>query len=435
MRNVVAVIALLSLAGCKHCSSDTPAADSGVSVPPPSASTAAIADAAPDVATTSAPKPLALVARGHGLASPTARIDVLGSRVWISTGDLEATADGDAALVPGADFAKGTGFVPKKHSLLVVGQWPDLFAFRRNDEPCAVIDEPKVFTGRAGIWTPGPAVRDIAAPPIGFVAWQGSALLVEGQFSNCGWAMSGIGPLEAPGPGTSITRLASDGKVDQPTLDLDPNFVAWDVSSGGDALSLLGTMSGRSGAQPRNIVVMRRTGSGPFKPTVLVKGTGPSMSSLRAHVRELGTVALVWPPPARDDGTPFAGATMGGDEIAWKGHAATLFVIEGDTHRELKFRAKAEPECRLVDAAIASGVIHAIVACPGADPRFVRFDEGGTPQPVALALPEAGSSCRAKSLSVRLPDELWILAECNKGEGAVFRSTSRLDPVVDLPRP
>ena len=72
----------------------------------------------------------------------------------------------------------------------------------------------------------GTLVRDAAAPPIGFVAWQGSALLVDAQFSNCGWAMSGIGPLDDPGPGTTLTRFASDGKVDVLQTGLPHRVVA-----------------------------------------------------------------------------------------------------------------------------------------------------------------------------------------------------------------
>ena len=171
---------------------------------------------------------------------------------------------------------------------------------------------------------------------------------------------------------------------------------------------------------------MRRRGAGPFEASVIVKVQGPASQSVRTGVREFGAAALVWPPPVRDDGTPVTGALAeGGDELAWKGHASSIFRITDSSTTEVKFRSSSEQDCSVRDAAVVGDNVYAIVACSDGAVRVVRAAAHGEPTRVALPSVPTLGDCAPRRLTGRAPDELWVLATCastGKSEmHAVFR--------------
>ena len=288
-------------------------------------------------------------------------------------------------------------------SVEVVGELPHAFAFRRDDVPCYAIDNPQVVVRGATAWgAPIPLKRE-PVPPHAVVAWQGGMLLVDSLIQPCGWATSN--PLEAwtKGPGTTFTFVDARGAVTHPTLDLDPHFIAWDASSTGDDLALVGTF-GDPKSVTRDIAVVRRHAAGPWTTSVLLHGTGWRVQSQRTGVAEFGGAALVWGPPAHDDGSLVKGApTEGGDEITWKGHASSIFVIDEHGTRELRFRAPNEGECRVSDAAYVSGDVFAMVRCADGPARLRRVTETAR-EDVALA-------CEPELIAVHA-GELWMRGAC-----------------------
>ena len=337
-------------------------------------------------------------------------------RVWNDS--FSAQAEGDGELVPerkheavlGAPFEAGT------QSVTYAGTPPSLFAFRRNDVPCAAIDEPALLVLRDKKWVEKRLRERDPMPPHAFLGWDGGALFVDSQIPACGWATGGSVERLEGGRGTRFTYFATNGTSSHPTLGLDPTFMAWGGSSAEQTLTLVGTFGVRAAAEglgSHDIVVMRRHAHEPFKATVVVRVLGTSSQSVRTKVREFGSAALLWPPPVRDDGTPASDAlTEGGDEIAWKGHASSIFRIKDDKTTELRFRSPAEQDCYVQDATFAGEQVYALVVCPSSPTRLVRAVVDGTPQRIATPASTAGASCTPTQIIGWPASSLWVRAAC-----------------------
>jgi len=179
---------------------------------------------------------------------------------------------------------------------------------------------------------------------------------------------------------------------------------------------------------------MRRQGAGPFKASPIVKVDGPASQSLRTRVREFGDAALLWPPPARDDGTPVAGAPAeGGDEVAWKGHASSIFRIADDATTEFRFRSLSEQDCAVRDAALVGVHVYGVVACSDGAIHVVLANAHGQPDRLELPPTPALGACVPSQIAAAGPHELWVLATCappGKPEvHAFFRSGSAQSPL------
>lgn len=395
MRYVVVVGVLVAACHRSPVRADPPLAQSSATASVSVSAPALTASAPP-----AAPAKLGLVA---SVPHPTLRL--LGDHVSVSSGTFHASADGDAPLVLGDELMKGLAYTPGAYTLWLAGTWPDVFAFRRDDrgEPCGAIDHPTFFAHTGGAWKSFPLARD-PIPPIGAIGWSGGMLLVDAMAAPCGWATSS--PLESftKGPGTTFTLVGADGKATHPTLDLDPTFITLGVSYAGDAIALSGTFGDTKSAM-RDVVVMRGRGRGPFRPTVIVRGTGWHAESWRTRVREFGVAAIVLPPPAHDDGSVLPEHAEGGDEITYKGHASSIFVVTDAAVSERAFRGPTEQDCTAEDAVYFRGDVYAIVACPKKRTRLERLTEAGAREPIAL-------SCAPTSLEARAQSDLWIAASC-----------------------
>jgi hypothetical protein len=390
-----------------------------------------------------APAMLTLVAVGKELtlsAVPQAHSDH-GPRIQITGQAFAAHADGDGVLV--ADAIPEPSFVapfdPAQELVTYAGVPPNLFAFRRKNVPCNAPDDATLLVLQGNKWREH-RLRGRDTIPHAFFEWEGSALFVDSPVQACGWATSSlVERLEQP-RGTVFTQIAPTGARSHPTLGLDSTFMAWGASSAEQSLALVGTYGVREkvGAPAfgsHDIVVMRRHGKGPFSASVIVKADGPQTQSSRTYIREFGSAALLWPPPVRDDGTPMSGALAeGGDEIAWKGHASSLFRITDEGTTEFTFRSVSEQDCYVKDAAPVGQDVYAIVACPDASARLVRAVVHGEPERVELPTLPALPACSLVQVIGRVPDDLWVRAVCGSAEkpdrDAIFRRGHMQKPLV-----
>jgi hypothetical protein len=255
-------------------------------------------------------------------------------------------------------------------------------------------------------------------PPHAFVEWEDSALLVDSPIGGCGWATSSpIEQLDRP-RGTVFTQVAPNGVLSHPTLGLDSTFMAWDASSAANTLSLVGTYGVRAdGGAPEfgthDIVVMRRQGQGTFAASTIVKVNGIPSQSVRTRIRESGPAAVLWPPPARDDGTRVAGvATEAGDEIAWKDRASLVFKISQQGIASLRFRSVHEQDCYAREAAVVGDEVYVIVACPDELTKLVQAVAQGEPQSVDSFTLSGVSVCAPVQVMGLAADDLWVRARC-----------------------
>ena len=395
------------------------------------------------VAPHNAPAVLGLVASGKGLTLSVVRHAHAeqGLRVRVSGRAFSAYADGDGALVPDAvpEPSSGAPFDAEKQTVSYAGVAPNLFAFRRKDVPCLTPDDAAVLVLQGKKWREQ-RLRGRNFPPHAFLAWESGALLVDSPVGACGWATSSlVEQLDQP-TGTVFTQVAPTGALGHPTLGLDSTFMAWGGSSAEQTLALVGTYGVRANTGTpmfgsHDIVVMRRHGQGRFKAAVIVKADGPQTQSVRTRVREFGSAALLWPPPVRDDGTRVFGAPAeGGDEIAWKGHASSVFRITDEGTAEFRFRSASEQDCSVSDAALVGEGVYAIVACPDALARLVRATAHGEPERVELPSLPALLACSPAQVIGRAPDDLWVRAECGP-EGqpksdAIFRRAHAQKPLL-----
>ena len=424
-----------ALWGCRQAPpAPTSSSQGSTRQPPPRANSAPSIPARPTAAA------LELVVSGKELSLAVVRDETTGVRVRVWNSDLSAHAQGDGPLIADQqpELWVEAPYDPRKQTLTYAGTLPSSFAFRRNDVPCSAVDDSAVLVLQGRKWREH-RLRSRALPPHAFLAWNGGALLVDSQIQPCGWATSS--PVEQldQATGTVFTQVAKNGTVSPLSLDLDPAFMAWAGSSAEQTLTLLGTYGVRADAGApavgsRDIVVMRRHGQGPFKASLIVHADGPASQSVRTQVREFGAAALVWPPPVRDDGTPVTGALAeGGDEIAWKQHAASIVLIKDDSKAELPFRSAAEQDCHVREATLAGDRVYAIVACPSSPARLVRAGVAVPPEPIAIpAL--AGLACVPTRILANAPNDLWLRAACGgtseKPETtAVFRQGHAQQPL------
>ena len=430
-RTIRYALVLLALAGCR---------------PLPSGPARAIGSAKPvaaaSVSPSGTPSVLSLVASGRELTmTVVGHAHAEGLRIQISGRASTAHADGDGALVADvvAEPSFSAPFDPAQEILTYAGTVPKLFAFRQKDVPCAAIDDATVLVLQGKKWREHP-LRGRGSRPHAFLAWNGGALIVDSPVQACGWATSS--PIEYfdQRRGTVFTWVGPTGTLSHPTLGLDSTFMAWGASSSGDSLALVGTYGVRADAGipefgTRDIVVMRRHGQGPFRASVIVKAEGRVSQSSRTGVREFGSAALLWPPPVHDDGTPVTAApTEGGDEIAWKGHASSIFRITDEGTSEFVFRSASEQECSVRDSALVGEEVYAIVECPNTLPRLVRAVAHGEPERVGLPSLPKFSACSPAQITVRAPDDLWVRAECTTANkprvDAVFRTGHAQEPLL-----
>ncbi len=448
--SAVVVLASLALPGCSRGCAPQSAAMTSEAAPTPSVAVTAPDDA--DAGAQPAPAPsgpprilpapdaLALVAVGDKPGAKIVWLQATGSRVWLSGMGLDAYADDDGPLVPAPDLLNGMPHAPGDQ-VIVVGAYPNLLAYRARDEYCAVLRHPAVFVRDGNAWRQGQAL-DESTCPTAFVAWNGGALLVE-SLVDPGWATGGAGPVAPGESGTTLRFLAPDGSVRPVNLALPRAFEAWGASSDGTHVSLVGAFglppsdaSASAFKVARDVVVMRGQGQGSFEAATVLQMLG--FGSLRTEVREVGTAALVMPPPVRDDGTMVAGApTEGGDETAWKGKASRLYVVQGSRVDPHVFRTAAEQDCSLADAAATGDTTYAVVRCPDRPWFLERW--GADWKQERIALPGLGGdagatplACQPRKLLVRPPDDLWIEAACGLSGPmvpAVFRRGRPQEPV------
>jgi hypothetical protein len=388
------------------------------------------------------PSPFGLVASAKHLTLDVTENAARSPRVRVSGRTLTAFADGGGALVvertPGAGF--DAPFDPAKQTLIYAGVVPHQIAFRRSDVPCAAADDHTVLLFQGKTWREQ-RLRGHPCPPHAFLTWDGGALLVDSQI-QVGWATSSPVEQLTEANGTVLTHVSPTGALSHPTLGLDPAFMAWGGSSAEQTLALVGTYGVRAeaGTAPavgsRHIVVMRRHAAGQFQASVIVHAEGPPTQSQRTQVREFGAAAVLWPPPARDDGTAVSGAIAeGGDEIAWQGHASSVFKITDTAIMELRFRSVSEQDCQVIEATLAGEEVYALVACPGVPNRVVRALHDAEPVRLALPVLPALPACSPIQVLGRAPADLWIRAECGTaGQAqvqAIFRSGHPQQPLVE----
>lgn len=380
-----------------------------------------------------------------------------GSHVLAWGKGLQASADGDAPLAPD-EFLNGLAYDADKQHLMMAGSFPNLIALRVHDAPCATMEfVVSAFARRDGRW----AARELgergpvsASPPFGFVSWSSGGLVVDSVSENCG-AYTSSGPLgELPDSerGTKLTVLAASGKSSHPTLGLDRRFIAWGASSWGDSLSLIGSYAAPKGhgddAMLPAAVVMRRHGARPFRASEIGPRVAPATISMLQHVREFGTVALFLPPPARDDGTPPFGYAAVGDEMNWKDHGKSLFIVTDRETKELTWRTPTLQDCHLPDAVLDGQGVLAILECPMPPARLKEGEEkyvirmrrllqicsDGRKELIELPrLEHPGQPvCEPQRLELRPPDDIWVSALCGDGDSSVAALFRRGHPQTPL---
>ncbi|MEP7052108.1 MAG: hypothetical protein ABJB12_17215 [Pseudomonadota bacterium] len=436
MRHCSSALLVVVLWGCRQAAPvpTKPAGDSPRPQPPGS--------------TAAPPSPAALafglVASGKHLALAIMGDEAKVARVRVWNDSFSAHAPGDGTLVADQEPEQWTPapFEPRTQTLVYASNLLSSFAFRRDNVPCLVKDGSTLLVLKGKKW------REKRLPertllPQAFLAWDGGALFVDSPVGACGWATSSaIERLDQP-TGTVFTQVSSNGATSHPSLDLDPSFMAWAGSRAEQSLALVGTFGIRAEPAPgedvvgtRDIAVMRRHAQGPFKATLIVHAEGPQTQSVRTQIREFGAAALLWPPPVRDDGTKVTDAVAnGGDEIAWAGHASSIFLIKDDAAAELSFRSTSDQDCYVQDATLVGESAYAIVACPSSAARLVRARLGVPPEPIALPPLIDHAPCTPVQIIARAPDDLWVRAACGgtaekPDVDAVFRSAHPQQPLL-----
>jgi len=389
--------------------------------------------------------------------APKARIQLWAgdSKLWAWSQGLQASANGDGPLVSD-DTLKGLPYHTGKQSLILAGAYPNLLALLTNDAPCASADfAVSTFVRQSAHWSARPLPKrglSEGNPPHGFVTWMKGGLLIDSAIPNCGAYTSGgtIDEIAENQRGTTFTYLASDGNWSHPTLGLDPTFVAWGASSAGDALSLVGSFAVHPGAAADRVtapvVVMRRNSAGPFRASAITPQRPPGVASLLTQVREFGSAALLLPPPVRDDGTPpFGCPAEVGDEMGWKGHAGSVFIVSNSETKELAWRTPAEQDCYVPDAVLNAEGVFAIFECPMPPDSVTDAAENYVTRVRYLlhvslsggreltSLPEVGGfTCEPDQIELRPPDDLWVSAACGGGASGSFALFRRGHPQLPL---
>ena len=445
MRFRSSALLVCALWGCRQTAPGPTLSSAAAPRPQPSSSSSSLSRSGTALLSPGEPAALQLIASGKELTLTARRDEVAGARVRIWSKAFSASARANAGLIVDQlpEPWVGAPFDPKRQTLTYAGDLPSSFALRRNDVPCLAVDDSTLLVLLGKKWLER-RLRSRALPPHALLAWGDGALLVDSQIQACGWATSSPVEQLAQPTGTVFTQVAPDGSLSHPSLDLDPSFMAWGGSSTGQTLALVGTFGVRADADAgvpaigsRDIVAMRRHGQGPFKASLIVRAEGAASQSLRTQIREFGSAALLWPPPAHDDGTPVAGALAeGGDEIAWKGHASSIFLLNDAGSAELSFRTASEQDCQVAEATLAGDDVYALVACPSQPARLVRATRALAPQ--AVTVPRLGPlTCVPTQIIGLGPNDLWLRAACggtpNQPETiAIFRQ-GHAQPPLQVP--
>jgi len=290
--------------------------------------------------------------------------------------------------------------------------------------PSYPVDRIAVMTRQGSLWKENTAATKlITRPLVGFVPWKDGALVITSPLVRS-WA-TGSALTKRDGPGCDFIFVGPSGAPTRANVGIDPHFTPWEESDHEGVMSLVGTVGVPPPASAavgtaysdvdwdwRDIVVVRRTNDGKVREWVIVHGTGLAMQSNRTHIAEFGSAALVWPTPARDDGTPVNGApAQGGDESAWRGKANTIFLITDQGVHERVFRSVTEQDCSVATAALVGDDVFAVVECPSAPTRLTRIDRSGAR--VRLDVP---SRCEPQGLRVK-GSELTVRAVCASDGG------------------
>jgi hypothetical protein len=369
-----------------------------------------------------APDELGVVAIGRTYGSRILWAHAIGSRFWLSARNLDAFADGDGALAKGPDLLAKLPYKPGVHRMDVVGAWPHLFAMRvknvngRMESPEATAFVYHAEDGGPGTWTQAAALPDDMFPDA-FFAYRDGAVEMRSQIER------NAGPFYSPErAGTTFTFIGPDGKVSPLDLHLPRTFMAWDAASDGSAVALVGTIA--AAAKTKDDIP---SGSG-----VHVLLAGPDGAVARAQV-ERTTDATTWlelyatQVRARGGVALEIPARQTGDDSAKRALTAWLVGSDGKPHA----RAFAGNEwCRLAQAEHVGDVVYAIRDCFGehAERDVVRLGPDGKTQRIALpriagtkgggfhvATAADGTKvlgCGPTWLSVRDPDDLWVVAKC-----------------------
>lgn len=388
---------------------------------------------------------LEVVAVGTSAASKVLWLTEHGSRVWLSGRNLDAYAEGDGPLVKGPDWLAKFPYKPGVHSMRVVGAYPHLFALRtknvngRLESPEATLFVYTPEEGGPGTWAKAEELSMLGYPH-DFVAYRDGALVVDSQIQ-----FNSEPYFNPPGPGTTLTYLRPDGKLEHPTLGLHPHFLAWGASSDRTSVSFIGTIMvpPKKGTedtmfQANGTHVVRVTSEG-VTTAAVQRDLGIAMETYLAHVHDSGGKALAIPPHS-----------LLGAEGGWRPNGRTMFVIEGGKATP---RAMAgNDSCAIADAKLMGESIFAIRDCmdEGGTQELVRLTPDGKTERVALpklvkdgkafrvAKTEAEAkqalACKVSSIMVRPPSDLWATATCDGpsvgGLPVVLRNGRPQEPIV-----
>ncbi len=452
MRRPLVFAAIAVVAACKKSAPAPGDAGTTKAVPDPIASTSAAASASapPDdekpiagereedasVASERPPVPaqlptaketFELVAVGKAWGSKLVWLKQLGSRIWLSGKNVDAYSDGDGPLVPAPDLLKGLSYQGSKHVIWVAGAYPRLYALRiKNVSYRVESQETTAFALSDGKWIKAePLLHD--HEPHAFITWGDGALMVWSAVVNATVQY-------VSGQGTELQTIGPDGKLGDPGLQIDPAFVAWDASSDGTTLSLLGS---RGGARKdtdmfeRGIWVVRGSKATGMKLVSLLPNVVATSLATLSDIDEMGQLALVKPGYGSD----------------W-GKVRTVFFVGDDGNP--KTRVIGIAPCDVFRQKLVGETLWAIETCdkrPTGEHKLVRVSPDGKTERIELPYLVKGEKgyragtadekgalrCDPWNLVSRGPDDLWIELECGRNVGDMggrFGNTAMVSAVL-----
>ncbi len=375
-----------------------------------------------------------LVAAGKRSGSKIVWLRLIGDRVWLSGMGLDAYADGDGPLATSPDLTQGLKQKQGEEYDYTGNGSNLLFALRTNPEYAKSEDAPTIWVrdGKAA-WSAGSKLPKFYGSANwlnnwGFTRWKDGALFVSGQIS-AGTNMALFAPKS---PGTVFETVSPTGEIKETTFDIPGEVMAWNASSDGNTLSLVGYRA--KNLKSVGISVFRGDGSGPFTETPIIDdpGTQDPRSLFAIVVREHGTGAIAY--ISRQPGT-----INGLDKLA-----TTVYVIADKAKEPKKIVFAPAGKGAVASAAYVGNAIYATVK-HNEKYELSRSADGAEPTPVKLPSlahttagfhvakeGEAGLTCEATDLFARKND-LWVQAHC-AGQGmkvpAVFRLGHAQEPIV-----
>lgn len=394
-----------------------------------------------------APEKLEIVAIGKSWNSRVLWLSRIGSRVWLSAAGLDAFATENEPLVKGRDPLEKLPYKPGVHSMQVVGEWPHLFALRtKNVEGRTESPEAAVFVYAAedngpGTWTESKKTG-IDWFPHAFLAFREGAILVTGT------AERNAAPTYIPDvPNTKVVHVARDGSVSEPKLDIPRHFIAWDGSTDGDVLTLVGAFGVPRKTQELEFALgisLLRVGKDGTKSVPIQSGQSFGMTAYSNPVVEHAGRALI---------APRMGMIMEELEL-WKPNVRTAFVVGPDNKAAPRVMPGGDG-CYIQNAMLLGDAVYFHRHCYDdsvdalvrveADGKSARIDlprivkkEGGGFRPAATDKEKStGFACIPVSFAAREPDDLWINAKCGVTNAyerpaipVVYRRGRPQEPVV-----